>query len=316
MSPASDSGRAVSGAQTRNLRPPEHQFYWDTHHVSPVSAECKAPCKSAQDAQGKPLNNNELKAPCKSAQDAQGKPMNNNERKAPCKSAQDAQGKPMNNNEHKAPCKSAQDAQGKPMNNNERKAPCKSAQDAQGKPLNNNERKAPCKSAQDAQGKPLNNNERKAPCKSAQDAQGKPLNNNEQISMGARTISHQSRGSPSAGRGIEAAQSHHQGSTDRQCTTFSMGHSEGDYYASSKLQRAPDMSPRYEDVSEKEKQIRHYNKRTHYVSSSNTDSQARHIAKKRRYSEIHGGRETVNTETRRVYMVYMNIVTTIQITKY
>ena len=255
VSPASDLGRAVSGAQTRNLRPPEHQFYSDTHHVSPVSAERKVPCKSAQDAQGKPLNNNDLKAPCKSAQDAQEKP----------------------------------------MNNNERKAPCKSAQDAQRKPLKNNERKAPCKSAQDAQGKPLNNNERKAPCKSAQDAQGKPLSNNEQIPMrlSARTISHQPRGSPSAGRGIETAQSHHQGPTDRQCTTYGIGHSEGDYYVSSKLKRAPDMSPRYEDVSENEKQIRHYNKRTHYVSSSNTDSQARYIAKKRRYSEIHGGRETV-----------------------
>ena len=188
VSPASDLGRAVSGAQTRNLRPPEHQFYSDTHHVSPVSAERKVPCKSAQDAQGKPLNNNELKAPCKSAQDAQGKPMNNNERKAPCKSAQDAQ--------------------------------------------------------------------------------GKLLSNNEQIPMrlSPRTISHQPRGSPSAGRGIETAQSQHQGPTDCQCTTYGIGHSEGDYYVSSKLKRAPDMSPRYEDVSENEKQIRHYNKRTHYVS--------------------------------------------------
>ena len=53
------------------------------------------------------------------------------------------------------------------------------------------------------------------------------------------------------------------------------------------------MSPRYEDVPENENQIRYRRKRTRYSSSSDTDSQVWHNAKKRRYSEIRVGMETV-----------------------
>ena len=137
-------------------------------------------------------------------------------------------------------------------------------------------------------------NEHKAPCKSAQDAQGKPLSINELIPMRARTVSRQPRGLPSSEGGIQTAQSHHHGPTNRQCTTYGAGHRERDYYVSSKLQPVPDiMSPRYEDVPENENQIRYHRKRTRYSSSSDTDSQVWHNAKKRRYSEIRDGMETV-----------------------
>ena len=69
-------------------------------------------------------------------------------------------------------------------------------------------------------------NEHKAPCKSAQDAQGKPLSINEKIPMRARTVSRQPRGLPSSEGGIQTAQSHHHGPTNRQYTPYGAGHRE------------------------------------------------------------------------------------------
>ena len=179
-------------------------------------------------------------------------------------------------------------------NINEHKAPCKSGTDAQGQPWSKYDNKAPCKSGTDAQGQPWKKYEHKAPCKSGTDAQGQPWSNYERIPMRARTISHQPQGLPLPGGGIETAQLHNLGTTDRQYTTYGARHREKDYYVSRKLLYAPDIrSPQYEDVSENENQFRYHRKRTHCSSSSDTDSLAWHNAKKRRYSEIYDGMETV-----------------------
>ena len=157
-----------------------------------------------------------------------------------------------------------------------------------------NEHKASCKSGTDAQGQPWKKYEHKAPCKSGTDAQGQPWSIYERIPMRAHTISHQPQELTLPGGDIETVQLHNLGTTDRHHTTYGARHRERDYYVSRKLPYDPDIrSPQYEGVSENENQIRYHRKRTHYSSSSDTDSQAWHKAKKRRYSEIHDGMETV-----------------------
>ena len=80
VSPASASGRIMSVAQTHNLRTTEHQIHMDIHEVSsPASASGRIMSVAQTHNLRHQYHINEHKAPCKSAQDAQGKPLSINE---------------------------------------------------------------------------------------------------------------------------------------------------------------------------------------------------------------------------------------------